>query len=264
MRFTLTPAMAADMACEIHEAEAEAKSRITGIDPSVVRWITGASEDAAMTARSSRRSARFLLVFGCALGVAAAAMLIIAIISPDNALHIGALACGLGAASAGFIWQWNKDCNAARSGFGGPATEGEDSNAEFGDVEFTISPSGARWQSCGRAWEWEWSCLFRIEDVPSYIVFRDRNGAAVLVPKSALGREGADDFLARARNALAARGFDQVSRIRAFIADRDLGCPMCRYNLRNGAGDRCPECGLELSYEWLPIPGAPWVHESPS
>lgn len=263
MRFTLTPAIAADMACEIQEAEAEARSRVTGIDRGVVRWITGASGDAAMIARNSWRSQRFLLVFGCALGMAATATLILAVNSPDNAEQLGAFACGLGAASAGVIWQWNKDRKAARSGIGGPATEGEDSNTEFGDVEFTISPSGARWQSCGRAWEWEWSCLFRIDDVPSYIVFRDRNGDAMPVPKSALGREGADEFLARAQGTLAAKGFDQVSRIRAFIADRDLGCPTCGYNLRNGAGDRCPECGLELSYEWLPIPGAPWVHEGP-
>lgn len=247
------------MAREIQESEADARSRITGIDAGVVRWITGATGDAARIGRTTWTSSGFQFGFGCALGVAAAATLIFAINSPNNASQLGALACGLGAASAGAIWQWNKDRKAARSGIGGRATEDDISNTEFGDVEFTLSDAGARWQSCGKAWEWEWSCLFRIEDVPSYIVFRDRNGGVMPVPKSALGRNGADEFIARARDALAAKGFDQVSRIRAFIADRDLGCPMCRYNLRNGAGDRCPECGLELSYEWLPIPGAPWM-----
>lgn len=46
------------------------------------------------------------------------------------------------------------------------------------------------------------------------------------------------------------------------LADIDIHCPNCRYNLRNGRGDRCPECGSALSVEtvfptfrqMLPIP----------
>ncbi len=33
----------------------------------------------------------------------------------------------------------------------------------------------------------------------------------------------------------------------SFLAGRDVGCPGCGYNLRDGVGDRCPECGDELS-----------------
>ena len=259
VRFTLTPQMAADMAREIQQAEAEAKSRITGVDAGVVRWITGATGDAAMAGRSTWRSPLFQLVFGCSLGVAAAATLILAVKSPDSASRFGAFACGLGAASAGVIWQWNKDRKAALLGAGGPATGDSDSNAEYGEVEFTLSDAGARWESCGRAWEWGWSCIFRIDDVPSYVVIRDRNGDALPLPKSALGPDGGAELLARSRAALASMGFDQTSRIRAYLASHDIGCPTCGYSLHNGAGDRCPECGLELSYEWFPIPGAPWM-----
>lgn len=35
--------------------------------------------------------------------------------------------------------------------------------------------------------------------------------------------------------------------LRAFLAGRDVSCPNCEYNLRDLAGDRCPECGLELA-----------------
>jgi hypothetical protein len=46
------------------------------------------------------------------------------------------------------------------------------------------------------------------------------------------------------------------------LAGTDIHCPICRYNLRNGRGDRCPECGSALSVETvfptfrqiLPIP----------
>jgi hypothetical protein len=35
-------------------------------------------------------------------------------------------------------------------------------------------------------------------------------------------------------------------RLREFLADRDVACPGCGYNLRDLTGDRCPECGQEL------------------
>lgn len=31
-----------------------------------------------------------------------------------------------------------------------------------------------------------------------------------------------------------------------FVADRDVACPACTYNLQGLAGSNCPECGLEL------------------
>jgi hypothetical protein len=32
----------------------------------------------------------------------------------------------------------------------------------------------------------------------------------------------------------------------AFLADRDVACPLCGYNLRTLSGTRCTECGNEL------------------
>lgn len=36
---------------------------------------------------------------------------------------------------------------------------------------------------------------------------------------------------------------DRGELLRAYLADRDVPCPMCEYNLRDLPGDRCPECG---------------------
>lgn len=44
-----------------------------------------------------------------------------------------------------------------------------------------------------------------------------------------------------------------------FLADRDVACPTCGYNLRNLQSGRCPECSLELKLEELSAPrGNPW------
>lgn len=35
--------------------------------------------------------------------------------------------------------------------------------------------------------------------------------------------------------------------LRAFLADRDVACPLCGYNLRGLTSDGCPECGQRLT-----------------
>jgi hypothetical protein len=49
--------------------------------------------------------------------------------------------------------------------------------------------------------------------------------------------------------------------VREFLAEREVLCPACRHNLRGVAGDRCPECGLELHLT-LAVPrfeSGPWL-----
>lgn len=35
--------------------------------------------------------------------------------------------------------------------------------------------------------------------------------------------------------------------LRAFLAETDAPCPLCRYNLRGLTGEHCPECGHKLT-----------------
>src|SRR5437016_1347309 len=37
-----------------------------------------------------------------------------------------------------------------------------------------------------------------------------------------------------------------ASLLQTFLADRDVPCPQCGYNLRDLRGSRCPECGEDL------------------
>ncbi|MEM6459476.1 MAG: hypothetical protein AAF710_08815 [Planctomycetota bacterium] len=39
---------------------------------------------------------------------------------------------------------------------------------------------------------------------------------------------------------------DDEAALRGFVAERDVGCPSCDYNLRGLTGDVCPECGVGL------------------
>lgn len=42
------------------------------------------------------------------------------------------------------------------------------------------------------------------------------------------------------------RAQSDAALLAAFLADRDLPCPRCGYNLRGLTGGRCPECGDPL------------------
>ncbi|MEM9882485.1 MAG: hypothetical protein AAF800_06190 [Planctomycetota bacterium] len=39
---------------------------------------------------------------------------------------------------------------------------------------------------------------------------------------------------------------DDAAALRGFVAERDVGCPSCDYNLRGLTGNVCPECGVGL------------------
>ena len=40
---------------------------------------------------------------------------------------------------------------------------------------------------------------------------------------------------------------DDVGLLLAFLGERDVGCPLCGYNLRNLTSPQCPECRKDLA-----------------
>ncbi len=57
------------------------------------------------------------------------------------------------------------------------------------------------------------------------------------------------------------QGETDESHLRAFLADRDIPCPVCRYNLRGLASTSCPECGaqLDLRVGSIDLKLGPWL-----
>ena len=46
---------------------------------------------------------------------------------------------------------------------------------------------------------------------------------------------------------------DETELLRIYLADRDVSCPQCKYNLRNLVGSKCPECGETLQLRVSPV-----------
>ncbi len=57
------------------------------------------------------------------------------------------------------------------------------------------------------------------------------------------------------------QGVTDASHLRAFLADRDIACPVCRYNLRGLPSTSCPECGaqLDLRVGSIDLKLGPWL-----
>jgi hypothetical protein len=53
---------------------------------------------------------------------------------------------------------------------------------------------------------------------------------------------------------------DNNDAIATWLADRDVPCPECGYNLRSSTGNMCPECGLRLTLrvDGQPSPSTWW------
>ena len=57
------------------------------------------------------------------------------------------------------------------------------------------------------------------------------------------------------------QGKSDWSHLRGYLAERDIPCPVCRYNLRGLASASCPECGaqLDLRVRSIDLKLAPWL-----
>ncbi|MCH7848632.1 MAG: hypothetical protein IIB53_09755 [Planctomycetes bacterium] len=57
------------------------------------------------------------------------------------------------------------------------------------------------------------------------------------------------------------QGETDKSHLRAFLTDRDIPCPVCRYNLRGLPSTSCPECGaqLDLRVGSIDLKLGPWL-----
>lgn len=229
VKFTLTREMATDIARELMREDTESVADIR--------------------IRRVRLWAHFVL--GVAIAVFGIVVLLRSRPAPVHIVHLGVVAGILGLFSARLLWDWFQKRGALNAQLRDPIAEDPESFGEFGEVEFTLSERGIRWNSCGQTIEWAWTRIFRFDDLPSFIAVRGRQGVVMAIPKAAILPPGAEVFVATARAIHASKGTDQSARIRAFLARHDFPCPNCGYQLRDSSGDRCPECGHALTFETI-------------
>lgn len=60
-----------------------------------------------------------------------------------------------------------------------------------------------------------------------------------------------DELLEQAKQWHQAAQLPHALRLERYLADRDLPCPKCKYNLRGMNGEICPECGVSIQLETL-------------
>lgn len=153
----------------------------------------------------------------------------------------------IGVAAAGMAWwQWSLIRQALRPGSierwlrqhaDAPETVGW-----FGTQEVEIGPEGVRWKTPEGETGHRWSAFIAVEEAGPHVLLRAPAGSMRL-PRRVLGERAAEAV----RRWHAERGGSETSHVRAYLAERDVMCGRCGYNLRGANGAACPECGLELT-----------------
>jgi len=85
-----------------------------------------------------------------------------------------------------------------------------------------------------------------------YFIVNYANGGGAIVPRRAFASEAdRDDFFKQATEWWSAAQLPGPDRIARYVADRDVACLKCAYNLRGVRTDSCPECGTPLLIDEL-------------
>lgn len=166
--------------------------------------------------------------------------------SPTNPMFwLGVLTLYLWWAAVGAM-RWDQDKyieQNARSYIAGPEVRYSE-----GPHEVALSPERLVFRGPHHTLEMVWTAVFRILDEPAHVFIQRRDGSGLIIPKRCLrDADHAREFLALARGLHANAGADIGSRLAVFLADRDVKCDSCGYNLRGTSTGVCPECAADLS-----------------
>jgi hypothetical protein len=99
---------------------------------------------------------------------------------------------------------------------------------------------------------WNWSAIRRIDEASTAVRLVTVTRSQFIIPNRVFADPaGGTAFAAKARRLQAEAGATEADRVRALLADQDLRCPDCGYNLRGNPGQNCPECGRPLDADGL-------------
>jgi hypothetical protein len=90
-----------------------------------------------------------------------------------------------------------------------------------------------------------------VQTLTDYIFFHF-SGSGIIIPIRTLGEPpAAQEFIARVTEWCAQGQRPPHEQVTLYLADRDVACPGCGYNLRGIRGLSCPECSAPLSLDRL-------------
>ncbi len=161
------------------------------------------------------------------------------------------LALAVGAAVAGAWWtvaQYRRTlAPVSRAALVDNQVRTEEVRYHLGPQVLTIGPDRLALSMRHHDITQRWSGIAEVHETPDGVYFRRLDRHAYLVPKRIFASpDEAKAIVARARAWLDEAGHGDGRRIRAFLAERDVPCPACGYNLRGASNRTCPECGREL------------------
>jgi hypothetical protein len=112
----------------------------------------------------------------------------------------------------------------------------------------TFAPSGVRLTTSGYDLVCGWPVLPSIWETPVCIVIPMPASTVIILPKRVIGGDNEiKGFLRTIRSWQDAANPNNHGRLlRTFLAEADVPCPVCDYNLRGIQGQECPECGRPL------------------
>jgi hypothetical protein len=126
-----------------------------------------------------------------------------------------------------------------------------DLSAYVGRISVSMDESGVRTREPSRELKLAWTAVTP-HDVGDYLMFAHGGSDATIIPKHAFpSPEAAAAFYQQAVAWWRAGQLPPAERLARYLADRDVACPRCTYNLRGLRAQSCPECGEALTVERL-------------
>jgi hypothetical protein len=120
-----------------------------------------------------------------------------------------------------------------------------------GRQSIEIAPEHFIFRSPAAEFRLPWRSVRAITPLSGWSFIQLHDSLPVIPDRAFDSAASRDAFIAVFRERIEQARLPEPERIKRFLQDRDRPCPKCKYNLRNAATDRCPECGHHLRYSEL-------------
>lgn len=117
----------------------------------------------------------------------------------------------------------------------------------------SVGPQGVQYENEFGLFVYRWRGVCDVREFGLCAIITLAGMRYVYIPLRLLGPvESRSDLLAAYRQAMESNQGGEQHFVRHYLAERDVPCPKCKYNLRGVQRAACPECGGVLDMTTLP------------